>query len=121
MGKWKVPRVRYMTDLLLIIIKTWIFLLFFGGNRVQLFFLAMSTKMFDVDRNSVKYAIHTNNHTHSTNYVLVKYRTNYRCLWTGPKLAVILTYWVVISRPSFASQNRAAKVLGREFALHKPP
>jgi hypothetical protein len=37
------------------------------------------------------------------------------------KLAVILTYWAVISRPSFASQNLATKVLGREFALHKPP
>ena len=55
------------------IFKTWIFLLFFGGNWVQLFFLAMSTTMFGVDRNSVKYAIHTNNHTQSTNYVLVKY------------------------------------------------
>ncbi len=41
--------------------------------------------MFGVDRNIVKYAIHTNNHTQSTNYVLVKYDTNYRCLWTGPK------------------------------------
>ncbi len=30
-------------------------------------------KLFDVDRNSVKYVIHTNNHTQSTNYVLVKY------------------------------------------------
>ncbi len=53
--------------------KTWIFSLYFGGNRVRLFFLAISTTMFDVDRNSVKYAIHTNNHTQSTNYVLVKY------------------------------------------------
>ena len=51
----------------------WIFSLFFGGNRVRTFFLVMSTTMFDVDRNSVKYAIHTNNHTQSTNYVLVKY------------------------------------------------
>jgi hypothetical protein len=29
-------------------------------------------------------------------------------------------YWVVISRPSFASQNRTIKELGREFTLHKP-
>ncbi len=47
----------------------WIFSLFFGGNRVRTFFLAMSTMMFDVDRNSVKYVIHTNNHTQSINYL----------------------------------------------------
>jgi hypothetical protein len=29
--------------------------------------------MFDVDRNSVKYAIHTKHHTQSINYVLFRY------------------------------------------------
>jgi hypothetical protein len=43
----------------------WIFSLFFGGNRVRTFFFALSTTMFVVDRHSVKYAIHTKDHTHS--------------------------------------------------------
>ena len=34
------------------------------------------------------------------------------------ELAVILTCWVVIGRPSLASQNRAIKVLAREFVIH---
>jgi hypothetical protein len=37
------------------------------------------------------------------------------------ELAVILTCWVVVGRPSLASQNRAIKVLVHEFVIHTPP
>ena len=51
----------------------WIFSLFFGGNRVQTFFFALSTTMFVVDRHSVKYAIHMKDHTHSMYNVSLGY------------------------------------------------
>ncbi len=72
----------------------WIFLLFFGGNIVvRLFFVAMSTTMFDVDRNRVKYAIHTNNHTQSINYVLFRYNTKAVILLAGRPIRKYANDW----------------------------
>jgi hypothetical protein len=70
----------------------WIFSLLFGGNRVQTFIFALFTTMFLVDRHSVKYAIHTKDHTQSMYDVLLGYHTNYRCLWTGPEIVVHTIY-----------------------------
>ena len=54
-------------------IEMWFFSLFFGGNRVLTFFFALSTMMFVVDRYSVKYAIHTKDHSQSMYDVLLWY------------------------------------------------
>ena len=46
-------------------------------------FFALSTTMFVVDRQSVKYVIQTKDHSQIMYDVSLGYRTNYRCLWTG--------------------------------------
>ena len=52
---------------------------------------------------------------------VLKYPTNKVHQRVQRELAVIFTCWVIVSRLSLASQNRAKKVLAHEFVIHKPP